>query len=166
MAKGGHGLPGLPCPTLLRPVSRPPLKRPYGCFKGGQRQSSTLLDTPCHTPLCPTKSVGQARRIHPQNSYNHEEELWLWLLVSLFFLKMGAYEILVHWEDGHQEIKMTGILKSRPVSVWACVAQDIQGRSRRPQGQGRKQGPGALWGPKKSPGGPRRVLRAQKKEEK
>jgi hypothetical protein len=25
---------GPPCPTLLRPAGRPPLKRPYGCFKG------------------------------------------------------------------------------------------------------------------------------------
>jgi hypothetical protein len=27
--------PGPPCPTLLCPVSRPPLKWLYGCFKGG-----------------------------------------------------------------------------------------------------------------------------------
>jgi hypothetical protein len=26
---------GLPCPTLLRPADRPPLKRTYGCFMGG-----------------------------------------------------------------------------------------------------------------------------------
>jgi hypothetical protein len=27
--------PGSPCPTLLRPVGGPPLKRPYGRFRGG-----------------------------------------------------------------------------------------------------------------------------------
>jgi hypothetical protein len=26
---------GLPCPTLLRPVGGPPLKLPYGRFRGG-----------------------------------------------------------------------------------------------------------------------------------
>jgi hypothetical protein len=26
---------GLPCPTFLRPAGMPPLKWPYGCFKGG-----------------------------------------------------------------------------------------------------------------------------------
>ena len=27
--------PGLPCPTLLRPAGRPPLKQPYGRFRSG-----------------------------------------------------------------------------------------------------------------------------------
>jgi hypothetical protein len=27
--------PGLPCPTNLRPAGGPPLKRPYGPFRGG-----------------------------------------------------------------------------------------------------------------------------------
>jgi hypothetical protein len=26
---------GLPCLTLLRPLGGPPLKRPYGCYRGG-----------------------------------------------------------------------------------------------------------------------------------
>jgi hypothetical protein len=27
--------PGLPCPNPLNPAGRPPLKRPYSCFRGG-----------------------------------------------------------------------------------------------------------------------------------
>jgi hypothetical protein len=38
MARGGHGLPkvhqGPACPTLLLPAGGPPLKQPYGCFRG------------------------------------------------------------------------------------------------------------------------------------
>jgi hypothetical protein len=39
MAGGGHGLtvvlPGPPCPALLRPAGGPPLKGPYGRYRGG-----------------------------------------------------------------------------------------------------------------------------------
>jgi hypothetical protein len=39
MARGGHGSlnfqTGPPCQTFLRHAGGPPLKRPYGCFKGG-----------------------------------------------------------------------------------------------------------------------------------
>jgi hypothetical protein len=50
--------PGLPCPTLLRPVDGPPLKWPYGCFRCGPPAgqatcgpSSTPMDTPHRTPM-------------------------------------------------------------------------------------------------------------------
>jgi hypothetical protein len=50
--------PGPPCPTILCPAAGPPPKQPYGCFRGappaglaGLRSSSTLLDTPRHTPM-------------------------------------------------------------------------------------------------------------------
>jgi hypothetical protein len=61
IARGGHGLPkvspGLPCVTLLRPAGRPPLKQPYGYFRGdrpiGQASAAVFnpLDTPRHTPM-------------------------------------------------------------------------------------------------------------------
>jgi hypothetical protein len=38
MARGGHGLPKVstgPCSTHVCPMGGTPLKRPYGCFKGG-----------------------------------------------------------------------------------------------------------------------------------
>jgi hypothetical protein len=50
--------PGLPCPTLLRPLDGPPLKRPY-CFRDGPPArrvaclwpSLTPLDTSRRTPM-------------------------------------------------------------------------------------------------------------------
>jgi hypothetical protein len=52
--------PGPPCPTILRPAGKPPLKRPYGCFRddppAGQAACSYLLplwtpDGPRHTSM-------------------------------------------------------------------------------------------------------------------
>jgi hypothetical protein len=47
---------GPPCPTLLRPAGGPPMKKP---FQDGLQLSSTLVDTPHHTPIqvtqCPLK---------------------------------------------------------------------------------------------------------------
>jgi hypothetical protein len=42
---------GPPCPTLLHPAGGPPLKWPCNRFRGGLRQSSTLLDTPGRVAL-------------------------------------------------------------------------------------------------------------------
>jgi hypothetical protein len=44
-----------PCPTLLRPGGGPPLKWPYRA--GGLRLSSSLLETPRHTPRAVTSTV-------------------------------------------------------------------------------------------------------------
>jgi hypothetical protein len=53
MARGAHGLPkvspGLAMPDPSCPAGGPPPKRPYGLWP-----SSTLLDTPCCTPMLPT----------------------------------------------------------------------------------------------------------------
>jgi hypothetical protein len=43
--------PGPPCPTLLGPVGRPPLKQPYSRFRGGP------LDTPRCTPMMWIKKI-------------------------------------------------------------------------------------------------------------
>jgi hypothetical protein len=43
--------PSLPCHTQQRPAGGPPLKRPYVCFRGGLRLSSTPLDTPRRTSM-------------------------------------------------------------------------------------------------------------------
>jgi hypothetical protein len=56
ISRGIHELPKvLLGPVILNhstPCGRPPLKKPFGCFRdGGLQLSSTPLDTPCHTPL-------------------------------------------------------------------------------------------------------------------
>jgi hypothetical protein len=50
MASGGHGRPqvshGPLCPTLLRPEDGPPLKQPYGYFRGGLPASQAACGHP------------------------------------------------------------------------------------------------------------------------
>jgi hypothetical protein len=43
--------PGLPCPTLVRPMGVPPLKQPYGRFRGGSLAGQTF----CSCLLPPRK---------------------------------------------------------------------------------------------------------------
>jgi hypothetical protein len=50
--------PGPPCPTLLRPTGKPPLKQPYGRFRGSQSAGRAAYDrflpplTPHAVRLC------------------------------------------------------------------------------------------------------------------
>jgi hypothetical protein len=53
--------PGSPCPTLLRPEGKPPLKRPFQGWPthmaGGLQPSSTPLDTPRRTHMLRWRSL-------------------------------------------------------------------------------------------------------------
>jgi hypothetical protein len=69
MERGGHGLLGPPCPTLLRPAGRPPVKRPYSRFRGnsstGKVACSRFLPhwTPHAVRLCSKPGVETRRGI-------------------------------------------------------------------------------------------------------
>jgi hypothetical protein len=46
--------PDLPCPTLLHPASRPPLKRPYSHFRDGPPTGQAAIFYPFGHPSHPT----------------------------------------------------------------------------------------------------------------